>query len=146
MADTTAQSAVANWVRDTFLPAKLDLKFVHRRVRLRSGGTYHFSFVSEDGKVVGSVITSRARTASGKLGNEKMNKYRADLYFLLIAEAEQRLMVLTDPEMYELLCAEKALRGRIPQEIELLFAPLPKHLANRLAKSQKQAADEVFEE
>ena len=144
MADTGVQREVAEWIIDRFLPAQFGgVAFRRREVRLQSGGLHQFAAVSEDGRRVGSICTGRARTARAKLAVGKMNKIRADMFFLLTAQCDERFLVFTDREMFDLMQREKNEFRRVPKEIELLFAALPEELRERLDRSQARASEEV---
>lgn len=142
MADTRTQRLIADWLREEWLPSQLSERFVHRGVSLSTGGEYRFDAVSASGGTVVSLSTSRARTAGGKLGVGKLTKVRADMLFLLLANANRRVVVLTDAEMYEQFEKERKL-GRVPPNIEIRFAELPERLAAPLAEAQSRASAEV---
>ena len=71
-----------------------------------------------------------------------MNQLRSDLYFLLLAPARQRLVVLTIQTMF-LRCPKKVQGGRVPNTIEFVQAELPETLAARLLTAQRVASQEV---
>jgi hypothetical protein len=73
----------------------------------------------------------------------KLNKVRADLYFLLLAEADQKFIVAVQPVMRGLLIAERDQYKRIPSSIEIVEAELPPELSGRLRRSQDEASVEV---
>jgi hypothetical protein len=51
-------------------------------------------------------------TASNKVAVGKMPKIRSDMYFLLLAEAERRVVVLTEQSMYD-QCLKEVAGGRV---------------------------------
>jgi len=124
------------------MPGKFGQPFRRARRPLASGGVFDFDAVSADNKVVASISTSGATTASGKHGVGKLLKIRSDMYFLLLADAERRLVVLTEKDMHELLQKEKD-GGRVPTSIEFFHAEIPEHLGRRLQEARGMASREV---
>jgi hypothetical protein len=118
------------------------MTFSRERVRLSSGGVFDADAVSDDGKVVAAISTSGARTASGKNAVGKMLKIRSDMYFLLLAGTERRIVVLTERDMYD-QCLKEAAGGRVPRTIEFVLAELPPDIRAHLASSRGVASAEV---
>ncbi len=143
MADTRVQTEVERWVRERWLPDEYGVEFHRTSVLLSCGGTHSFAAVSEDGRIAASISTSSAITPNGKRGAGKLLKIRSDMYFLLLAEQlDKRLIVFTEPDMYELLEQERSY-GRIPPSIEFRRVILPVNLAERLGKARRVASQEV---
>jgi hypothetical protein len=111
-------------------------------MQLASGGFFNFDAVSEDDSILANISTSRARTARGKHSAGTIQKIRADMLFLMMAEAETRLIVLTERDMYEFWEAEKR-SGRVPDEISFLAIELPPDLSMALAEARRIASMEV---
>lgn len=142
MANTSVQLEVEDWVRREWLPAQFHAQFFRERVRLSSGGLFDFDAVSDDGKIAATISTSSAMTAGGKLGVGKVMKIRSDLYFLLLAECETRLAILTEQSMFDQWHKERS-QGRVPESIQFLKADIPADLNVRLVESRKRASREV---
>jgi hypothetical protein len=142
MANIRVQVEVENWVRDKWMRRHFGTEFEGKRVRLTSGGFYDADAVSKDGRIVAAIATGSARTSGGRLGVGKMLKIRADRYFLLLAEAERRLVVLTEPDMFVQWSRERE-AGRVVRNSEFVLAELPGDLRERLERSKKEASDEV---
>lgn len=142
MADSSFQRQVEQWVRDHCLAERYSQRFSREKVRLSSGGEYSFDAVSADRQIVATISTSGSRTASGKMGAAKLHKIRADLYFLLLAPAARRVVVLTEADMMQ-LCEKERADGRIPQGVELLHAVLPRQLVDALKAARKIASRET---
>jgi hypothetical protein len=98
--------------------------------------------VSDDDSVVATISTSGAMTASGKHGVGKLLKIRSDMFFLMLANAPRRIVVLTERDMYELCLREKQ-SGRVPSSIEFVLATLPDELSVKLKESRSFASIEV---
>jgi hypothetical protein len=142
MAGTRVQVEVEDWIRRHWMPAQLGQSFYRDRVRLCPGGVFDFDAVSADGKTVASISTSNAVTARGKNAVGKQTKIRADMYFLLLAPAERRLVVVTERDMFE-WCTKDAERGRVPSSIEFHLAEIPDELRQKLESSRAAASGEV---
>jgi hypothetical protein len=143
MADTTVQGAVENWVRDTWMPARLGQQFTKGRRRLAGGGEFEFDGISEDGSIVACISTSRHKTSGGKNGMGKWFKLRSDMLYLLEAVGvNRRLLVLTEPCMFKHYEAERG-RGRVPREVEVFLVEIPSEMRDRLVVSRERASREV---
>lgn len=141
MADTRVQIEVEDWVRQEWMPTKYGMNFYRERVKIRSGGVFDFDAVSGDKRIVATVSTSGAKTSGGKHAVGKILKIRSDMLFLTMVDATQRLVVLTERDMYEQCLKEKA-GGRVPPEIEFTFAALPPELNTRLVAARLKASTE----
>ncbi len=136
MADSSPQIAVADWINREWLPHRMGEAFFRARVRLVSGGEHSYASVNADKTAVGTICTSGPRNG-GKL------KVRADLYFLLMAQATRRFVVFTDPGM-DAYFAEERRKGQIPKDIGFLFAEgIPEELMGRLREAQRSASVEL---
>ena len=62
--------------------------------------------------------------------------------FLLLAEAERRLVVRTEPDMFVQWSRERE-AGRVVRNSEFVMAQLPADLRKRLEESKKEASEEV---
>lgn len=142
MADTRVQRDVEEWVRQEWMSRRYNQTFSQKEVTLTSGGGYKFNAVSEDGRVVCTISTSGATTSGKKFGTGKFTKIRADMYFLLLAEAEQRVVVLTEKDMYE-RCLKESEQGRVPRSIEFAYAEIPCELDSKLRAARRVASEEV---
>lgn len=142
MADTRCQVECEDWVRREWMPTIFGQSFYRERMPLSSGGVFDFDAVSADKTIVASISTSGARTASGNRAVGKLMKLRSDMLFLQLSEAPRKVIVLCEPDMYE-LCQREREGGRVPKEIEFVHAPLPDELALRLVAARKLSSDEV---
>jgi hypothetical protein len=142
MADTRVQLLAENWIRNTWLPEQYQQSFSPQRLTLTAGGHFVFDAVSTDGTIVVNISTSSAKTAGGRRGAGKLHKLRADMLFLLMANTQQRLIVLTEADMFE-LCQNEKKNGRVPREVEFLHAEIPGELAKFLREARERASYEV---
>ena len=143
MADTHIQVEVEDWIRRNWLPAKFNQQFFRDRMPLSSGGVFDYDAVSADRKIAVLISTSSSITSSGKHGVGKLQKIRADMFFLLLTtNVEKKIIVLTEKDMYEQCMAEIA-TGRAPKDIEFMYAEIPHALRVKLAESREKASREV---
>ena len=142
MADTRIALMVEDWVRREWMPTEYGQRFSRERVPLTSGGVFDFDAVSADDRIVANISTSGSRTASGKHAVGKMLKVRSDVYFLLLAKAERRLVLLTERDMYEQWMKEVE-NGRVPSGIEFAHVEIPSELDSKLRVSRLRASQEV---
>ena len=128
------------------MPARYGQRFSRERIPLTSGGVFYFDAVSADhNKIVAVISTSGSKTASGNPGVGKMNKIRSDIYFLFLASAERKLVLLTEQDMYARWVKEVE-NGRVPSSIEFVRVEIPAHLDLKLRASRQKASREVTPE
>lgn len=142
MADTRAQVMIEDWVRRKWMPKRYGQRFSRERLELTSGGEFDFDAVSADGTIVANISTSGLKTARGKYGSGKVLKVRSDIFFLLLARAPRRLMLLTESDMYDRWLSE-AEAGRVPHSIEFAHVDIPRVLDLRLKAARESASREV---
>ena len=143
MANTKIQHEVEDWILTGYLPDKYQCSFEGRKVKLTWGGFFNFDAVSKDGKIVGNISTSSAKTAGGKQAIGKYHKLKADILYLLAARnAAKRLLIFTEKEMRDHFASEQN-SGRLPSNIELVLVKLPTTLRKKLEIARKSASDEM---
>jgi hypothetical protein len=142
MADSSVQLVVENWIRREWLPKAYGQVFRSASLRLVPGGDFNFDAVSADNSIVANISTSNTKTARGKLAAGKIQKIRADVLFLLMAQADKRLIVLTERDMFDFWEAEKR-SGRVPLKIEFLRVELPADISESLKEARRIASEEV---
>jgi hypothetical protein len=98
--------------------------------------------VSHDGKIAATISTIGSKTASGKHAVGKVLKIRSDMFFLLLAKVQRRIVVLTERDMYD-LCLKEVAGGRVPSSIEFVHAEIPSQLAGKLKSARTKASKEV---
>lgn len=145
MAPTHAHKLAEEWIAGEWLPKRFGQPFSETRLRLSSGGDFKFDAVSKDRRIIANISTSPEKTARGKHGTAKVQKIRSDIYFLLLATAETKLIVLSEPDMHA-WWHEEAAKGRVPAEIKFLHAVLPDGLQAMLRASRQRALRKVTPE
>lgn len=125
MANTTVQGKVEIWVREKWMPVNRGQPFTKGRGRLSAGREFEFDGISADGSTVACISTAKHKTSGGRSGMGKWFKLRSDMLYLVMAEdVGRRLLVLTEPCMFEHYKAELA-RGRVPREVEWCWRSYP---------------------
>ena len=142
MANASVPKEVAEWLRQNWIPLKFGQSFTSGPCRFSSGGTTKFSAVSLDRKIVAAISTGGATTAAGKPGVGKRAAILAQILFLVMAETERRLVILTEKSMLD-WCNQESRGGRMPLNVEFHLADLPDELRLRLDVSKKTASREV---
>lgn len=143
MANTRVQHEVEDWIRQHWLPQRFKQPFLLKRMLLSCGGVFEYDGVSADKKIVASISTSSATTSGGKPAAGKLQKIRADMFFMLLTpNVDQKVIVLTEQDMYE-RCKAEATAGRAPREIQFMYAKIPENLRAKLTESRRKAAREV---
>lgn len=143
MADTSAQKRAAEWVRNNWLKDKFGKLFERKTCRLNTGADVEFNAVSTDGEIIAFISTSTPLVPKGSVGRGKLSKVRADALFLTMAEGNlERLLIYTDLKMMELVAGELS-AGKLPGNIAVLHAPLPKTLQIEVSASREKASEEL---
>jgi hypothetical protein len=141
MASTKAQKKCEIWIVDNWLPKKYRQKFCEKRVCMQNRGEFKFDAVSEDGEIIANISTATARTHRGSVASGKKSKIRADCLMLSLVNTKDKLLVLTEPCMYELANKEQK-EGRLPLYIEIQLVDLPEKLKVELLQARTVASKE----
>jgi len=142
MADSRVALEAEDWVRREWLPQKYSQKFHRERLQLSAGGAFDFDAVSEDNTIIANISTSGGVTSGGNIPSAKLQKLRADMLFLTMIEAEKKLIILTEKDMFD-LCQKEKQNGRVPLEIKFIHAESPETLAKSLKEARAIASREV---
>jgi hypothetical protein len=135
------RSKIHPYVRG-WLKEKYGVAFGRSRLPLRGcEGVHYFAAVSSDGKIAAEIKAASGRTSGGKHPSGKRASAFEQLYFLSLAEAETKLLVLTDPEFLEIMKAKTA--GIVPADIQLLRCPLPPELEKIVFSVTNEASEEI---
>lgn len=141
MADMRIQLEVEDWVRRNWMPAHFGKRFFRERLQIRSGGVFDFDAVSENVSIVATILTSGSKTSGLRPAVGKILKLRSDMLFLIMVEAQRRVIVLTEPDMFD-QCKKQSAGGRVPPEIEFVCAEIPNELRARLVDARLKASRE----
>jgi hypothetical protein len=82
LANTTTQLEAEKWIVENFLPGMFGgVSFAAKKSLLVWGGCFDFDAVSTDGKILGLISTSTARTAGNNFAAGKVQKLKSDTLF-----------------------------------------------------------------
>jgi len=142
MADThQIKTQVEPFVRD-WLWRRFSQQFTREFLQLAECSGFHeFDAVSADKRIVCGIKSSSARTSGGKNPSGKIAGAYEELYFLSGVDADQRFLVLTNKDFYELLA--KKMRDKLSRSIQLLYCPLPHELEQLVGSVQRRASQEI---
>jgi hypothetical protein len=140
MANTATLQEPIDWVRGE-LGREYNVSFGKREMQLRTGRSHSFNAVAADGSVVATVMNSSGMTSGGKKPSGKILAGVARVYFLSLADAPQRLLVVTDASFLAYLQHE--LDGALVEGVQLRHIALPADLAARVARVTSTASAEM---
>lgn len=110
-------------------------------LQLTTGGTHEFDAVSQDGRVVAGIKAASGKTSGGRIPVGKIKSAIAELYFLSLVPAARRILVLTNPEFYQILSTR--LQGRLAEGLELKLLELPSDIQAQVDRVRRDASLEV---
>src|SRR4051812_27914452 len=131
MANTATLQQAIDWVRGE-LGRRHHTTFSRPQVRLPTGGVRTFNAVAADGNVVATDTKHSGSTSGGKKPVGKIKSAIADLYWLSLVEASQRILVVTNRSFLRFLEAE--LDGALVEGLSVVHVELPVDLANAVAE------------
>ncbi len=140
MANTSALQEAIQWVRGE-LGRRHERSFDKREVQLRTGARRSFNAVSADGRFVCTVMNSSGLTSGGKKPVGKIRGAIAEVYYLSLADAPDRLLIATDPDFFAML--QRELDGALVDGVGLLHLPLPAALAAKVSDVTAAASSEM---
>ena len=144
MADTSyLRYTVEPWIREQ-LQGTYRQTFTSQVLELRTGGRREFDAVSEDRCVVASVKAHSGATSSGRNPSAKINSALLEIYFLMLVPADERILVLTNPEFFAIF--NRSTKGRVVPEVRVELMPLPLDMQTRVDAVTKRASDEMARE
>ena len=144
MADTSyLRYTVEPWIREQ-LQGTYRQTFTSQVLELRTGGRREFDAVSEDRCVVASVKAHSGATSSGGIPSAKINSALLEIYFLMLVPADERILVLTNPEFFAIF--NRSTKGRVVPEVRVELMPLPLDMQTRVDAVTKRASDEMARE
>ena len=141
MANTTIyEELVEPYVRKK-LCEEFGVAFSSEKVTLTTGGLHEFDAVSSDRRIVAGIKSAPDRTSGRNIPSGKIKSAEAELYYLTLAPASKRLLVLTTPEFHARM--KKRLDGARHPDIELKLIPLPPELQKQVNAVRKKASAEM---
>lgn len=123
------------------LEVKYRVPFHSRKLRLTTGGWHEFDAVSEDGSIVASIKSLSGKTAGGKRPAAKYSTCLAEMYYLSLVKADQRILVLTTPAWHEMFLT--FIEGRRHPDVRIELVPLSAEIQAEVDKVRDIASGEV---
>lgn len=102
-------------------------------VGIKPDGTprmHEFDAVSRDGTIVAGIKSSTGKTSGGRRPAAKIAEAYKEIYFLCLVHTGHKLLVLTDPDFYEILVPEFA--GLLPPRSAIIHLALPPDLQEKM--------------
>ena len=114
MADTTKiKTVIEPYVRDWLAKQFPGHMFEERPVQLKSGGSYIFDAVSEDGSIVAAILSNRAVTRTGRENTGGVRKALTELSYLKVVPADtEKVMVFTNDRFCQACTAPSNKAGK----------------------------------
>lgn len=123
MANTSyLRYSVEPWIRDR-LAERFGQGFSPRLLPLAPGGAHEFDAVSSDGRIVASIKANSGLTSGGNHPTGKVATCLNEVYFLTLVDAEERLLVLTNPDFHTIFA--RATAGQIAPGVRVELLALP---------------------
>jgi hypothetical protein len=141
MADTTRLEQVEPFIHD-WLGKKFKTTFSRKHVSMANGqASYEFGAVSEDGQTVAVIRRSSGKTSGRKFPTAKIQTIFKDIQSLSQIKAANKLIVITDSEFLGIV--KNKMRGKLPDDIQLLHCQLPPDLAAVVQSVRNKASEEM---
>ena len=142
MADTNViRTKVEPFVRG-WLQQKFGVAFKRQRIGLKGcEGDHRFDAVSENHRIVVCIRSASGNTSGENRPSGKLAGTFKDLYFLLLVDAETKVLVLTDSEFFEYFSSGQ--KKHIPPNIQVLHCPLPAEIEQAVRDMRKHATEEI---
>jgi hypothetical protein len=106
-----------------------------------SQAMHEFDAVSADGRIVAGIKSSSGKTSGGRHPSGKVAAAYKELYFLSLAKADRRILVLTNREFHEIF--QRNSDGKLADGLELMLVSLSSELEERVQNTQKAASQEM---
>lgn len=123
------------------LEARYGIPFTSQVLKLRTGGRHEFDATSVDRRIVVSVKTASGLTAGGKNPSGKVKDCLAELYYLSLVDAPERILVLTTPAFYAIFT--KVTAGAVAEGIAIECIQLPAEIQAEVDRIVAAASREV---
>lgn len=142
MANTRGiRTEIEPWVREWLAIQYNGVTFSEKKVKLPTGDSYNFDAVSQDGTIVGAILSNRAKTRTGRENTGGVRKASQDLNYLKVLPSHiTKLMIFTDTDFCELIIRRGKRQGI--GGIQFLVCKLPPPLQSLLDSILDKASRE----
>jgi hypothetical protein len=134
---------VEPWIRER-LAERYGQRFAPRVLPLEPGGSHEFDAVSNDGRIVASIKANSGLTSGGNHPTGKVATCLNEVYFLTLVDAQERLLVLTNPEFYGIFTGRTA--GQVARGVKVELLPLPPDMQRTVDGVTELASKEMSRE
>lgn len=134
---------VEPWVRDR-LRERYGHDFGPRVLPLEPGGSHEFDAVSSDGRIVASIKANSGLTSGGNHPTGKVATCLNEVYFLTLVDADERLLVLTNPNFHAIFT--RAAAGQIARGVKVELLELPSDMQRVVDGVTELASKEMSRE
>jgi hypothetical protein len=131
---------VEPWVRAR-LEERYGRPFSSRVLGLTTGGKREFDAVSDDLSIVASIKAHSGLTSGGRNPSAKISSALLEVYFLTLVPAEVKLLILTDPEFFDIFAKNTA--GRVAPGIAVERMALPAKMQAAVREVTRSASIEM---
>lgn len=114
-----------------------------RRKKDNTSAIHKFDAVSGDNTIVASIKSHSWLTSGGNLPSGKIAQIYRSLYFLSLADAKVKLLILTDREAYNGFLKESD--GKLAEGVGIIFCPLQPELQATVYKVTEKARQEMYQ-
>lgn len=115
--------------------------FGQKFLDLPGGAKHEFDAVSADGSIVTSIKSNSGLTSGGRRPGGKILACYAELYYLQQIDAPTRLLVLTNPDFYEIFARDS--RGKLVPGLDLKLVQLPADIQEQIREVTDAASAEM---
>jgi hypothetical protein len=135
------KTKVEPFVRE-WLCAQFGIPFRAGFLRLHEcEGSHEFDAISVDNRIVAGIKSSSGKTSGGRIPSGKISSAFEELYYLSRVDAEQKILVLTDQEFFNLMMSKT--NGKLPADIRVVYCPLSPELEEIAKSIRRDASDEI---
>lgn len=144
MANTSyLRYTVEPWVRDR-LAERYGQDFAAKVLSLAPGGSHEFDAVSGDRRIVASIKANSGLTSGGNHPTGKVATCLNEVYFLTLVDADERILVLTNPDFHAIFA--RATAGQIARGVNVELLPLPSEMQRTVDGVTELASKEMSRE
>lgn len=141
MADTALMKTLVEPYVRTRLEQEYAQPFAQQFLDLPGGAKHEFDAVSADGTIVTSIKSNSGLTSGRRRPGGKILACYAELYYLAQIRAPMRLLVLTNPEFYDIFARDS--RGKLAPGLEIKLVELPADIQEQIQGVTDAASAEI---
>jgi hypothetical protein len=142
MADTTKiKTMIEPYVRGWLSKQFPGYVFKEKPIQLTTGESYSFDAVTADNSIVAAILSSRAKTRTGRENTGGVRKALSEVgYLKAVPGRVKRVMVFTNDDFCQLIQRRASRLGT--RSIQMIVCKLPPHLETVLREILDEASHE----